>query len=112
MLSTNNFYRMYDGSWYTITGCGGDLEEWKEGYAKMLNEQGIGNITEWIHFTGKDMNDICHLTGNNRYKNDLDFLAFSLEGLNVRMLAFFKLRMGDRWFDDIIDNNAFRESNK
>ena len=26
------FETMEKGSWYTITGCGGDLDEWKAGY--------------------------------------------------------------------------------
>ena len=28
----NKFEKMYKGSYYTIVGCGGDLEEWKNGY--------------------------------------------------------------------------------
>ena len=48
----NKFEKMYEGSYYTIVGCGGDLEEWKNGYNKLLNEHGIGIPTEWIHFTG------------------------------------------------------------
>ena len=104
-----NFDKMYEGSYYTITGCGGDLEEWKTGYQKMLEKEGIGNVTEWIHFTGKEMNDTYNLTGNNRYPDDLNFLAFPLANMNIGKLAMFKIQMGDRWFDDIVDNNARRE---
>lgn len=42
---------------------------------------------------------------NNEFKNDLKFLAFPLDGLNVGKLAMFKLKMGDRWSDDIIANS-------
>lgn len=102
--------KAYEGSYYTITGVGGDAEEWKTGYADMLREQGIGEITgEWISFTGKDMNETYHLTGDNRYPDDLHFLAFPLDGLDAGKLAMFKLQMQDRWFDDIVDNNARRE---
>lgn len=104
-----NFEKMEKGSWYTITGCGGDLNKWKNGYQKMLNEQGIGTITEWEEFTGADMNEQYHLTGDNAYPDDLHFLAFSLDGLDAGKLAMFKLRMGDRWFDDIVSNNLHRE---
>ena len=49
------------------------------------------------------------LLGSNRYPDDLVFLAFSLDGLDVGKLAMFKLRFGARWFDDIVENNARRE---
>lgn len=104
-----NFEKMEQGSWYTITGCGGDLNEWKTGYQDLLNQQGIGTITEWAEFTGADMNVQYHLTGDNAYPDDLHFLAFSLDGLDVNKLAMFKLRMQDRWFDDIVSNNLRRE---
>lgn len=94
----------YDGSYYTIIGCGGDLQEWKNGYQDMLNKEEIGTITKWIEFTGKDMNEELDLKGNDRYSDDLHFLAFNLDGLDVGKLAMFKLRMGDRWFDDIVNN--------
>lgn len=103
------FEKMYNGSYYTITGAGGDLQEWKDGYTDMLKEQGIGEITEWFEFSGADMNEIYQLNGNNRYPADLHFMAFPLDGLNVSKLAMFKLKMGDRWFDDIVNNNRYRE---
>lgn len=96
--------RAYEGSYYTITGCGGDLQEWKSGYAEMLADAGIGKPTEWIEFAGADMNYEFELYGTNAYDDDLHFLAFPLTGLNVSKLAMFKLRMGDRWFDDIVEN--------
>lgn len=94
----------YNGSYYTIIGCGGDLQEWKEGYQKLLNEKEIGTITKWIEFTGKDMNEELGLEGKDKYPDDLLFLAFNLDNLNIGKLAMFKLQMGDRWFDDIVEN--------
>ena len=29
----------YKGNYYTIIGCGGDLNEWKEGYAQLLKKK-------------------------------------------------------------------------
>ena len=101
--------KAYDGSYYTITGCGGDLNEWKTGYQNMLNEQNIGNIAEWIDFTGADMNAEFNLQGSNKYPADLHFLAFSLDNLDVGKLAMFKLQMRDRWFDDIVTNLQIEE---
>ena len=105
----NKFKEMYDESWYTIIGCGGDLKEWKDGYDKLLNERGIGVPKKWIHFTGKEMNEEYDLEGDNAYPDDLNFLAFSLEELDIGKLAIFKLQAGDRWFDDIVDNNRSRQ---
>ena len=55
------------------------------------------------------MNRYYKLTGTNAYPRDIHFLAFPMDGLNVGKLSMFKLRMDDRWFDDIVANNAVRE---
>lgn len=101
------FNQAYQGNYYTIIGCDGDINEWKEGYAKILNDSCIGTIRHWIEFTGADMNRVYGLTGSNAYMDDLQFLAFRLEDdMNIGKLAILKLRLGDRWFNDIVDNNA------
>lgn len=99
----------YEGWYYTIVGAGGNLEDWKKGIQDLLTKENIGTITKWIDFKGKDMNDKYGLTGDNRYPEDLTFLAFAIDGLDVGKLAIFKLRMGDRWFTDIVDNDRRRE---
>ena len=109
-LNDSDLDKAYNGSYYTITGCGGDLQEWKDGYQELLNKEGIGTIKEWITFKGSDMNNKYHLTGHNAYPEDLTFLAFSLDGLEIGKLSLFKLKMQDRWFDDIVDNNIRREN--
>lgn len=97
--------KAYNGSYYTITGAGGDLTQWEEAIQNLLNKENIGQVKEFITFKGQDMNDKYHLKGTVAYPNDLTFLAFPLDGLDVGKLAMFKLKMGDRWFDDIVDNN-------
>ena len=52
--------------------------------------------------TGKVMNEICHLTGNNAYPDDLTI--FSID--KYKGLA---IMVGARWLDDIVSNNADRE---
>jgi len=108
-MKPNFFLNAYSGSWYTITGCGGDLDEWMIGYNKLLGEQGIGSDVAWHKFTGREFNEFFNLHWDNRYPNDLQFLCFPLDGLNVGKLAAFKMLMGDRWFDDIVDNDLRRE---
>lgn len=112
IMETNNtlFNNAYEGSYYTIIGCGGDLNDWKVGYEELLAKEGVGKPKEWHSFTGADMNDEYSLTGENRYPDDLTFLCFPLDGLDIGKLAMFKLRMGDRWFDDIVNNDSRREA--
>ena len=100
--------KLYDGSAYTILGAGGDINEWTEGYAQLLNKEGIGTPTEFILLTGRDMNVMYDLYGDVAYNDNLSILAFPIDGLDVPKLAMFKLRMEDRWFNDIVDNNARR----
>ena len=52
--------------------------------------------------TGKVMNEICHLTGNNAYPDDLTI--FSID--KYKGLA---IMVGARWMDDILSSNADRE---
>ena len=63
-IKNETLRKAYEGSYYTIVGAGGDQQEWKDDYAELLEEQSIGKITEWVAFTGKDMNDEFHLTGD------------------------------------------------
>lgn len=51
---------------------------------------------------GKVMNEICHLTGNNAYPDDLTI--FSIDKYKGLAIMF-----GARWLDDVISNNAGRE---
>lgn len=106
----NLFKKAFKGSYYTILGCGGDLQEWKDGYADLLKREEIGTIEEWIHFTGKDMNDTFRLKESNAYPSDLNILAFDLSGItNIGKLAMLRLRLHDKWFDDVVANDLSRE---
>ena len=51
---------------------------------------------------GKVMNEICHLTGNNAYPDDLNI--FSIDKHKGLAIMF-----GARWMDDILSSNADRE---
>jgi hypothetical protein len=99
----------YEGSYYFIGGCGDPLDEWVTGYHGLLAEEGIGEPREWFKTTGALVNDFAFpegwiSTNHDCFKPDLTVLMFSLDGLNAGKLALFKLRMQDRWFDDVIDN--------
>lgn len=93
----------YEGSWYMIAGCGGPLQEWVGGYEDLLKEEKIGKPVAWYQTTGADVNAFAG-DNDNPFSDDTACLLFPLEGLHVGKLAMFKLRMQDRWFDDVIDN--------
>lgn len=61
-----------------------------------------GQIEAYV-IKGKVMNDICGLTNDNAYPDDLTIIAFYPSGT---VLA---IQVGARWMSDIIDNNAVRE---
>lgn len=106
------FKDAYHGSYYTILGCGGDINEWKEGYKKLLNEEGIMDLdtSSIIVFNGADLNADLKLHGDNAYPEDLTCMMFPLNNvIHMGKLAMFKLRMEDRWFDDVVDNDLRRE---
>lgn len=100
--------RAYYGSYYTIAGAGGDLDEWVEGITAMLEERGIGTPREFFTTTGAAVNLFAGgdelVDADDQFPLDLTFLMFSLDGLDCGRLAIFKLLAGDRWFDDVIDN--------
>lgn len=105
VTNLEQFDEFYKGSYYTITGAGGPLEEWTKGYEELLQKENIGTPTEWYTFKGSQMNEKYSLSGSIAYQDDLTFIAFPLTGLDGGKLAIFKLKMQDRWFDDIVDNN-------
>lgn len=95
------------GSYYTILGVGGDMQEWVDGYAKMLTEAHVGVPARWLHTTGAAVNAYVTREGGTLHPDDtfpvdLNILLFSLEHLAVVPLAMFRLGMGDWWFDDLV----------
>lgn len=108
--SLDNIKNATENSFYTIAGCGGDINEWVNGYQKLLEEKGIGTPSEWVTFNGALVNQYASDNGtyaiaeNDKFDPALTFLAFPLDGLNAGKLAIFKIEMSDRWLDDIISN--------
>ena len=103
LTKPDELQEVYDGSCYTICGCGGNITEWTDGISDLMEKQGIGKPKIFYIFSGKLINEFAGQNGDP-FKEELIALAFSHEGLDVGKLAMFKIGMGDRWFDDIIDN--------
>ena len=105
-----NLNDAYNHSYYTILGAGGDLKEWVDGYERLMEKEGIGKPVAWYTCKGREINERFGFVGDNAFQNDLTCLFFPLDELHVGKLAMFKLRMGDRWFDDIVQNTLSRQN--
>lgn len=105
-LKKADLMKAQDESWYFIAGCGGDLAEWVKGYEEAMKAQDIGAPTEWFVAQGWEINDHMgvHPPSPQAFPGDLTCLLFPLDGLALGGLAMFKIAMGDRWFDDVVQN--------
>lgn len=109
-LSSSQLSQAYEGSYYTIVGAGGDLDEWVEGYHQRLEESGVHRPKAWFKTNGLEVNAFAmsqrrFVRPEDLFRSELVFLMFSLEEISAGgKLALFKLRMGDVWFDDMINN--------
>lgn len=83
-----------------------DVERWLKEHDALIADT---EVTAHI-ITGKLMNDTYSLTGSNAYPDDLTIIA--IMDIYYAKIAIPRLSVGGRWFDDIIDNNARRESEK
>lgn len=97
-----------DGSFYTICGAGGDLEDWVTGLTELLEKEAIGKPLAWFQTTGREVNRYAGrgylLADRDMFASDLTILMFDWQGMDMSRLAIFKIKMEDRWFDDIVAN--------
>lgn len=89
---------LYDAWAMTWEGLSEDSFEEALDMCCKEGKDGTGYVT-----TGKTMNEICHLTGQNAYPDDLTI--FSIKEFKGLAIMF-----GARWMADIVDNNAYREN--
>lgn len=88
--------KLYDGSAMTWEGLK------KESFVEALKECSYSKDAWGYYLTGKTMNKLCRLSGDNAYPDSLTIFSI----LDSKGLA---ITVGARWMDDIIDNNARRE---
>ena len=101
---------LYDQSALTWEGMTTD-EDNLNAIEKWIKEHGVDTSELVIHITlGKTMNEVYDLTGTNEYKDDLTIV--SVTGIDVGPLIIPRFEVGGRWFDDIVDNNEWREKEK
>jgi hypothetical protein len=109
-LTSEDLQEAFNGSYYTITGTAEPLDEWVSNYEGLLHDHADGKPVEWFTTTGEAVNAFAAnrlgrpIRSGDKFKPGLTFLLFPLTDLNTGKLAMFKMRMQDRWFDDIINN--------
>ena len=103
---------LYNQSALTWEGLSADeenlnaVENWlKEHGAIIEGKEPIFHI-----ITGRLMNKVYELIGNNSYANSLTLV--SVTNIDQMKIALPRFEVGGRWFDDIVDNNARREETK
>ena len=86
---------LYDNSAMTWEGLVED------DFGVALDEVGTADANGYVT-KGKVMNELCHLTDDNAYPDDLNiYSVYPFKGL--------AMMYGARWIDDVVDNNARRE---
>ena len=81
-----------------------DVLDWVKLYTRFKGEEAVYVVS------GNTMNEVYGLTGLNQYVNHLNIVCVKLSDLEEPMkLAIPRFRVGGRWFDDVVDNNARRE---
>ena len=102
---------LYDESALTIEGL--DPSEESLGQFKEVL-QGVRAWKEDSYFcitSGEVMNKAYKLHGDNAYPNENCTLVSAMN-IDYEKVITLRRQFGGRWFDDIVDNNAWREGKK
>lgn len=109
-LDAETLSQAYDNSYFTITGAGGSLQDWINGYSELLERRGVSAPIAWFTCKGADVNLYFRELGlvaqpHDLFQEDVTLLMFNPSDTdNVMGLSLFRMEMRDRWFDDIVDN--------
>ncbi len=104
---------LYGDSAFTLEGLAADegnlaeLRKWVETFTPFKRD-------DVYVIDGATMNREYHLTGTNAYPDTgCTIICIKLSDLEKPMsLTIPRFRIGGRWFDDVVDNNARREAEK
>lgn len=104
-----DFLSLYDDNALTIEGLTlASIEEW---FNVLLTQTEFKTETVTCYVTsGAIMNKYLGLSGTNSYPDDLTIVSFKLKSMvNPTATAIPRFNYGGRWYNDIVDNNLFRE---
>lgn len=109
--SRSGFNVIYNNNDLCIEECGEPLEEF---YQILANSCYTWyNVSEPVRFcftTGKIMNKVFDLAGTNAYPDDLIITFIPLKYFKgIRNTIDAKSRFSARYFNDVVDNNEYRE---
>lgn len=100
---------LYEKSALTVEGIAEssipDFVEWLKNNTTFTTE----TLTVYV-IKGSVMNKEYNLTDNNKYPDDLTLV--SVCDIDLMKVVMGRFAIGGRWFDDIVDNNARRETEK
>lgn len=100
----------YNDSSLTFEGCTTDKENLDYLYNWLKELDAIKGTLPIYTYKGSLMNEKYGLTGSNAYPNDLNFITVKLSDINYSdNLAYKRFEIGGRWFDDIVENNKYRQ---
>ena len=102
---------LYDGDALTFEGTSIDDDnlEWLVNWLKEHDCE--MKQPDFYVIKGKLMNKVYHLTGDNAYKDSLNILCIKLSDLsNVAAIVIPRFEIEGRWYNDVVNNNARRES--
>ena len=111
IFSAEDLDALYQDSALTIVGLAEkaipDFVNWIEQYTKLRKNCYVYKIS------GETMNAYCGNTGDNCYPNNLTIVSVKLSDMkDATTIIIPRFMVGGRWFDDIVDNNRRRESEK
>lgn len=103
------FREFYNSSCFTFEGIDisnkVETKKFKEEFEKIARDTGFNEKKMIGYFyKGEDMNKMFNLTESNAYPDDLVFVS-----IPNYYNPIVKLKLGARWFDDIVDNNSIRQ---
>lgn len=106
--NSKDLKHLYDTSAFTFVGLMTDDKNIQL-MLDSLKEYGLKDTPDIYVVEGSLMNSYYGLT-KDPYPEDLHIVALPVDQFSdVGRLAIFKLRIGARWFDDIVDNNEYHE---
>jgi len=104
---------LYNSSAFTLIGLESSDEsingliDWIKKYSEVSNPLNIF-IT-----SGSTMNKEYNLSGENMYKNNLTIVSIKNQDIKQLMrIVVPRFEIGGRWFDDIVNNDLWREEEK
>ena len=109
--SEDDIRQLCDNSAFTWEGFIADDEHFNKITDDLVEKTNINLPVTFYIWKGKLFNEMYGLTGDNAYQDDLTFAAISLDNWStLGNLPIYKIDVGARWLDDIVDNNAERQN--